>query len=73
MISVEDCVQNDENNLGLYVWDSDEELLKGVEAVGIIDTENLLEKEEFKRISQSMTKTKRQDKRMYQQFVRDIS
>ena len=49
MISAKDCVQSDEKNLRLYLRDSDEELLKGVKAVGIIDTENLLQKEELKR------------------------
>ena len=59
--------------MGLYVRDSDEELLKGVKAVGIINTENLLEKEEFKRRNQNMTKTKWQDQRMYGQCVREMS
>ena len=73
LISVQDCVQSEENNLGLYVRDSDEELLKGLKAVGIINTENLLEKEEFKRRNQNMTKTKWQDQRMYGQCVREMS
>ena len=30
LMSVKDCVQSEENNLGIYLRDSDEELLKGV-------------------------------------------
>ena len=73
MNAAKDCVPSEENNLGLYVRDSDEELLKGVKAVGIIVTENLLEKEEFKRRNQNTTRTKWQDKIMYGQFEHEMS
>ena len=45
------CVRSEENNLGLYVRGSDEMLLKGVKQVGIVKTENLMEKEDFKKIA----------------------
>ena len=45
------CVGSEENNLGLYVRGSDEMLLKGVKQVGIVKTENLMEKEDFKKIA----------------------
>ena len=44
LISNETCVRSEENNLGLYVRESNEMLLKGVKKVGIVETENLMEK-----------------------------
>eukprot|EP00795_Rhopilema_esculentum_P000376 gene376-biopygen6975 len=64
LIGIKDCIRSEENNLGLYVRDSDEEPLKGVKAVGIIDTANLLQKEGFKRRNQNTTKAKWQEKIM---------
>ena len=51
MISIEMCVRLDENNLSLYVRGSNEMPLKGVKRVGIVKTENLMEKEGFKQSS----------------------
>ena len=44
MISIETCVRLEENNLGLYLRELNEMLLKGVKKVGIVKTENLMEK-----------------------------
>ena len=52
------CVSLEENNLGLYVCGSNEILLKGVKKVGIVKTENLMEKEDFKKNSQNEFKNK---------------
>ena len=49
MISIEMCLRLEENNLGMYVCGSNEILLKGIKKVGIIQTENLMEKEDFKK------------------------
>ena len=62
----------EENNLGLCVLGSNEMLLKGVKRVGIIKTENLMEKEDFKKNSENEFKNKWQEKRMYGQFVREM-
>ena len=57
LISIEMCVRLEENNLGLYVRGSNEMLLKDVfgsgivKKVGIVKTENLMEKEDFKKNS----------------------
>ena len=51
LISVETRVRSEENNLRLYVRDSDEMLLKGVKKVGIINTENLSDRKDFKKNS----------------------
>ena len=49
MINIEMCVSLEENNLILYVCGPNEILLKGVKIVGIDKTENLMEKEDFKK------------------------
>ena len=72
LISIETCVRLEENNLGLYVRESNEMLLKGVKKVGIVKTENLMEKEDFKKNSQNEFKNKWHEKRMYGQFVREM-
>ena len=48
LISIEMCLRLEENNLGMYVRGSNEILLKGIKKVGIIQTENLMEKEDLK-------------------------
>ena len=61
---IEMCVRLEENNLGLYVRGSNEMLLKDVfgsgivKKVGIVKTENLMEKENFKKNSQNEFKNK---------------
>ena len=69
LISIEMCVRSEENNSDLYVRGSNEMLLKGVKKVGIVKTENLMEKEDFKKNSQNEFKNKWHEKRMYGQFV----
>ena len=48
LISIEMCLRLEENNLGMYVRGSNEILLKGIKKVGIIQTENLMEKVDLK-------------------------
>ena len=67
------CVRLEKNNLGLHMRGSNEMLLKGVKKVGIVKTENLIEKEDFKKNSQNEFKNKWHEKRMYGQFVREMS
>ena len=47
VISIKMCVRLEVNNLGLYVRGSNEMLLKDVKKVGIVKTENLMEKEDL--------------------------
>ena len=54
MINIEMYVRLEENNLGLYVRGSHEMLLKDAKKVGIVKTENLMEKEDFKKNSQNV-------------------
>lgn len=46
--------------------------LKGVKKVGIVKSENLMEKEDVKKSSQNEFKNKWHGKRMYGQFVHEM-
>ena len=72
LISIKTCVRSEENNLGLYVRESNEMLLKGVKKVGIVKTENFMEKEDLKKNSQNEVKNKWHVNRMYEQFLREM-
>ena len=61
---IETRVRSEENNLGLYVRDSDEMLLKGVKKVGIISIENLSDRKDFKKNSQNEFRDRWQGKKM---------
>ena len=56
LVSIETCVRLEENNLGLYVRESNEMLLKGVKKVDIINSENLTDRKDFKKNSQNEDK-----------------
>ena len=73
LINIETCVRSEENNLGLYVSESNELLLKGVMRVGTIKTENLIRKEDLKRNSQNEFKNRWHEKRMHGQFAREMA
>ena len=73
LISIEMCVRLEENNLALYVRGSNEMLLKGIKKVVIVKTENLMEKEDFKKNSQNEFKNKCHEKRMHEQSFREVS
>ena len=72
LISIENCVISEKNNLGLYVRNSEEKLLKGVRASRIIETENVVEKEELKENLSRIAKTNWHGKKMYGQFSREM-
>ena len=71
LISIETCVRSEEKNLGLYVPESNEMLLKGIKKVGIVKTENLMEKEDRKKNSQNELKINGM-KRECMEFVREM-
>ena len=72
LISIETCVRSEENNLGLYVRESNEMLLKGVKKVGIINTGNLTDRKDLKKNSQNEFRNRWQGKKIYGQFAREI-
>ena len=49
LISIEISVRLEENNLFFSARGSNEMLLKGIKTVSIVKTENLMEKEDFKK------------------------
>ena len=72
LINIKICVRLEENNLGLYMRGSKKMLLKDVNKVSIVKTENCMEKQDFKKNSQNEFKNEWHEKRMYGQFVREI-
>ena len=66
------CVGLEDSKYGLYVRGWNEMLLKGLKKVGIVKTENLMEKEDFKKNIKNELKNKWYKKRMYEQFVREM-
>ena len=49
LMSVERCVREEENNLGFYVSNSEENLIKRVAAAETINTEDTVTSGEFKK------------------------
>ena len=49
LISVERCVSDEENSLGFYVANSEDNLIKGVAAAGTINTEDAILSRELKK------------------------
>ena len=72
LISVEHCVKGEENSLGFYVANSEELLIRGVCASETIQTEETMEKEEFKRRLAEELKQTWTGKAMHGQFVREM-
>ena len=52
LISCEMCVKAEENNMALYVRNSNERLMAGIRKINILDSEGAKEKNEFKRDTQ---------------------
>ena len=71
MISIETCKIGGEQ-FGFVRGEPNEMLLKGVKKVSIVKTENLMEKEDFKKNSQNEFKNKCHEKRMHGRFVREM-
>ena len=72
LISIKTCVRLKEKYLGFYVRKSNEMLLKGIKKFDVVKTENLMEKEDFKKNSQNEFKNKWHEMRMDGQFVREM-
>ena len=72
LMSVEHCVRVEENSLGFYVINSEENLIRGVSAAKTINTEDILTSGEFKKHIAQELKQNWSDKKMYGQFVREM-
>ena len=72
LISIKQCMESEENNLGLYVKNNTEHLIKAVQKAQIINTENCMPKESFKKNKiEEMEKTIN-GKALHGQFCRDM-
>ena len=72
LMSVEHCVREEENSLGFYVVNSEENLIRGVSAAKTINTEDILTSGEFKKQIAQELKQNWSEKKMYGQFVREM-
>ena len=72
LMSVEHCVREEENSLGFYVVNSEENLIRGVSAAETINTEDVLTSGEFKNQRAEELKQNWTEKKMYGQFVSEM-
>ena len=71
LVRVERCVREEENSMGFYVANSEENIIKGVAAAEIINTEDTVTSE-FKKQKTRELKQNWHEKKMHGQFVREI-
>ena len=72
LIGCEECVRGEENCIDWYVKNSNEILIEGVRKSGIVDFENSVRKDIFKRERKETLKRNWREKQMYGQFLRDM-
>ena len=73
LISVERCVSDEENSLGFYVANSDDNLIRGVAAAGTTNMEDTILGRELKKQKEKELRQNWNEKRMHGQFVREMS
>ena len=74
LISVERCIREEENCLGFYVANSEENLIRWVLTAETINTrETITRAAEFKKEREKELKEKRSEKRMHGQFIRETT
>ena len=69
--SVERCIREEENSLGFYVANSEENLIRGVLAAETINTRETITKVESKKQKAKYLKEKWSKKRIHKQFIRE--
>ena len=72
LMSCEDTIKSEENNLGWYLKHSKEKLLQGVKHVGILEFEKSCSKTDFKTSIREKRLEVWMGKQFYGQFVRDM-
>ena len=72
LMSVEGCVRGEENSLGFYITSSEEKLIRGVAAAGIINTEDVVRSDDFKKQKAQELKQSWSEKKMHGQFIREL-
>ena len=73
LISVEQCIREEENSLGFYVANSEENLIRGVSAAETINTRETITSVEFKKQKAKELKEKQREKQMLRQFIRETT
>ena len=73
LISVERCMREEENSLGFYVANSEENLIRGVLTAQTINTRENITSAEFKKQREKELKEKWSEKRMHGQFIRETT
>ena len=73
LISVERCIREEENSLGFYVTNSEENLMRGVLTAETINTRETITSVEFKKQREKELKEKWSEKRMHGQFIRETT
>ena len=69
LISVERCIREEENSLGSYVANSEENLIRGIWTSETINTRETIISAEFKKQREKQLKEKWSEKRMHGQFI----
>ena len=70
-ISVEQCIREEENSLGFYVANLDENLIRGVLGAETINTRETITSIEFNKQKAKELKEKWSEKRMHGQLIRE--
>ena len=65
------CIREEENSLGFYVANSEENLIRGVLAHKIINARETVTSVEFKKQKAKELKEKWSEKRMHEHFIRE--
>ena len=73
LITVERCIREEENSLGFYVANSEENLIRGVSATETINTRETITSVEFKKQKAKELKEKWSEKRIHGQFIRETT
>ena len=71
LINVEQCLREEENSVGFYVANSEENLIRGVSAAERINTRETITSVELKKQKATELKEKWSKKRMQGQFIRE--
>ena len=72
LMGVEHCVRDEENSLGFYVANSEENLIRGVAASETINTEDTVTSGEFKKQKAQELEQNWREKKTHGQFAREI-
>ena len=73
MINVERCIREEENSLGFYVANSEENLIRGVLTAETINTRETISSVEFEKQKAKELKEKWNEKRMHRQCIRETT